>query len=388
MTSRIVHLSLPFFAAMSSILVGAAEPGFIPLLDKDHMAGWRQSGAGGMRVQDGIATTWTPQAKGVYYGVCWYSERMFSDFILTAEFRATGTAYNSGIRLRFPNPGNEPQKVSEQGYEVSILSPTAPDSSPEMATGAIAHVKAPTAGAALRRDGEWNEIEVSVTGQRYVVKINGRVVNDFTGSKNASGYIGIENHRLGPVQWRNIRVRDLSVPAVVAAGAPAPDPSLPLLDVLAQQAVNATAWVLAPLEESVPGDIRQNLTFLREDLIDEVKKTPKASLEAYELGRQLCNALIATLDERDQTLVKAGYRAAQAEAGTRVTSQALEARRNYQMSWPQFHREQAQRSEISRQQMNAADLRKEQSKVEWAQRTETLRKHLDDLYRRYREALR
>jgi hypothetical protein len=160
------------------------------------------------------------------------------------------------------------------------------------------------------------------------------------------------------------------------------------LETLSQQALNATAWVLAPLDESVPGDIRQNLTALREDLLDEAKANPKAGPEAYAIGRQLCDTLMAALDERDATLVRVGYRAAQANANTRVTSQALEARRNYKMSWPQYAREQNQAAEIFRQQTNNASLTKELPKVEWSNRTAVLRRTLDVLYAKYREALR
>jgi len=160
------------------------------------------------------------------------------------------------------------------------------------------------------------------------------------------------------------------------------------LKTLSVQAPNATAWALAPLDQSVPGDIRQHLTYLREDLLDEGKAAPKASADAYKLGSQLCKALIAALDERDQTSVRAGYRAAQADANTKVTSQSLEARRNYLMSWPQYSREKDERSEIQRQQTNGTVLVKESVKVDWSQRTSALRKSLDDLYAKYRDALR
>jgi hypothetical protein len=162
----------------------------------------------------------------------------------------------------------------------------------------------------------------------------------------------------------------------------------PPLETLSQEAPNATAWVLAPLDQAVPDGIRQNLTTLREDLLDESKAKPAAGPEAYAIGRQLCDALIAVLDERDANLVRFGYRKAQANANTRVTSQALEARRNYMMSWPQYAREQNQAAEIFRQQKNSAAVTKELPKVEWSNRTALLRKTLDALYAKYREALR
>jgi hypothetical protein len=68
--------------------------------------------------------------------------------------------------------------------------------------------------------------------------------------------------------------------------------------------------------------------------------------------------LIATLDERNQAAVRASYRAAQADANTKVTSQSLEARRNYKMSWLQYAREQDERAEIQHQQGNNVSLAK------------------------------
>ena len=58
------------------------------------------------------------------------------------------------------------------------------------------------------------------------------------------------------------------------------------------------------------------------------------------------------------------------------------------MSWPQYAREKDQAAEIFRQQMNQAKLSKELPKVDWSDRTSVLRKNLDALYAKYREALR
>ncbi len=166
------------------------------------------------------------------------------------------------------------------------------------------------------------------------------------------------------------------------------DPNQPRIEVLKDQAPNAIEWTLAPLEQAVPGDIRQNLTFLREDLLDEGKQQPKASAAAYTLAAQLCQTVLAALEERNQTLARAGFRAVEAQARTGVTSQALEARRNNKMSWPQFAREESQRAELKSQAIAGANVMAERPKLEWSQRTATLRKTLDTLYAQFREALR
>jgi len=71
-----------------------------------------------------------------------------------------------------------------------------------------------------------------------------------------------------------------------------------------------------------------------------------------------------------------------------VSSQALEARRNYKMSWPQFAREESQRAELKDQALNSAEVIKERPKLDWVTRTSVLQKPLDDLYKQYCEALR
>ncbi|MEZ5385371.1 MAG: serine/threonine-protein kinase [Prosthecobacter sp.] len=169
---------------------------------------------------------------------------------------------------------------------------------------------------------------------------------------------------------------------------PAAEPAPPCIDILTAQSVNAMKWVLAPLDEIVPSDIRQNLTLLREDLVDEGKSKPAAPIPAYSAAWQLCQALLTALDERDRARVAAGYRDAQAAANQTHTNQALNARRNYTMSWPQYAREGDQRAELQRQSANRTALASEAQKVAWAAQSAKLSRSLDTLYARFREAMR
>lgn len=159
-------------------------------------------------------------------------------------------------------------------------------------------------------------------------------------------------------------------------------------ETLSREALNAAAWAVAGLEQSAPVDIRRNLTFLREDLADESKSAPAAAVASYRAGTALCDALIAALDEHEQSAVRAGYRAAQGNATISVTSQALESRRNYKMNWPEYAREQSQRAEIARSENNRVAVWHEKGKVNWSDRAAALRRSLDDLYKNYRSALR
>ncbi|MDF1754675.1 MAG: hypothetical protein P1U89_17960 [Verrucomicrobiales bacterium] len=160
------------------------------------------------------------------------------------------------------------------------------------------------------------------------------------------------------------------------------------LETLAIQAPNASDWASAPLDQFVPSEIRTNLIYLREDLLDEGAKSPKASKEAYMLGRQLCDGLISAFRERSRTLAEAGYRRTQAKADSQVTGGLLDTRRNYMMSWPQYAREQVYRTEIIRQQENKIELKSEKPKLQWVHRAEFIRKRFDVAYSKYRSAIR
>jgi hypothetical protein len=49
-----------------------------------------------------------------------------------------------------------------------------------------------------------------VVGQQYTVRLNGTLVNEFTGNRALAGYIGLQNHHPGSrVVFRNIRARML-----------------------------------------------------------------------------------------------------------------------------------------------------------------------------------
>jgi hypothetical protein len=177
-------------------------------------------------------------------------------------------------------------------------------------------------------------------------------------------------------------------PAPIAQVSPPSAPEPKKLEVLSKEAPNAINWSLAALEDAVPADIRQNLTVLREDIIDEGKARPSASLDAYRAAFYLCDALLNALNERDKARVASGFRNAQAAASQSVSSQALEARRNYMMSWPQYAREQAQRDVLQSQADKRTAVAGAAQKVAWNQRADTLRRNLDALYAKFRAAMR
>lgn len=178
------------------------EPGFVTLYGGAGAAGWVQAGPGGFTEVEG-----TLRAEGGM-GLLWYARRPFADFTLRLDWLATRVEDNSGVFVRFPDPEGDPWVAVRQGYEVQIHD-AAPGS---QATGAIYRVKAPTA-IASKSPGEWNALEVTVTGRQYTVAINGIVVNSFASTDPArglSGHVGIQNHDDdSPVRFRDIRIKEL-----------------------------------------------------------------------------------------------------------------------------------------------------------------------------------
>jgi hypothetical protein len=173
------------------------------LFDGRTLAGWSQAGPGGFDVVDGTLRT----RDGM--GLLWYSEREFTDFELRLEWRVNAATDNSGVFLRFPNPGDDPWVGVDQGYEVQINDN--PDGDRQK-TSAIYNFAEPLA-AASRPVGEWNDFRIRVVGQRYEVWLNGTLVNDFTSTDPARGprgHVGLQNHDPGTrTQFRAITVTDL-----------------------------------------------------------------------------------------------------------------------------------------------------------------------------------
>ncbi|MEK7766149.1 MAG: family 16 glycoside hydrolase, partial [bacterium] len=178
---------------------GAVEAGFTPLFDAAHADGWEQAGPGGFDVKDGVAT-----ARGGM-GLWYYAKKSYADFILTLEFQQEKPDANSGVFVRFPRVEGDPMKPVNEGYEIQICA----DTHDVHALGAIYSFQAPSSLSSLKPPHEWNTYEIACVGQAYTVKLNGVVINSYTGSRSLAGMIGVQNHS-DTVRFRNIRIRELS----------------------------------------------------------------------------------------------------------------------------------------------------------------------------------
>lgn len=198
----------------------AVEEGFAPLFDGKTLKGWQLlNGAGkGYVVRDGLLVC--PSDGG---GVL-LTNRQYSDFVLRFEFRLD-KAGNNGVAIRAPRGSN----AAYEGMEVQILDDSDPSYAnlePGQYCGSIYKV-APAKRGAVKKPGEWNTEEITARGRRITIRINGKTVVDANlnnvtdpaviaehpGMFRARGYLGFMGHGPSEVAFRNIRIRDLSVPA-------------------------------------------------------------------------------------------------------------------------------------------------------------------------------
>ena len=214
MNGRAVLVSIGLVAALGScskIQNTSSEPtrpdeesGFASLFSAEALPHWKQCGPGRFIVHDGVAT-----GEGGM-GLWWYSARQFDDFVLRGEFVQEQEIADSGVFLRFPDPGQDPWNAVHQGHEMEIGDPDPQD--PTWRTGSIYPFHA-SARANTNPIGQWNRYEIVCTGDRYLIRINGQEVNRWVdpSRRTRRGFIGLQNypdHKT--VRHRNLRIKSMN----------------------------------------------------------------------------------------------------------------------------------------------------------------------------------
>jgi hypothetical protein len=188
----------------SALPVVGAEPnqlskeeladGWILLFDGQTDFGWTASSKADWNVADGALSV----SAGEPGLLCTTSQ--FGDYLLKLEFRADADT-NSGVFLRTPLKPTDPKSDC---YELNIA---AENVSP-FATGSF--VGRQKASGAPTSDG-WRSFEVRADGARFVVKLDGQQVLDYTDPKPLGrGHIGLQLNK-GRVAFRNIKLKPLGL---------------------------------------------------------------------------------------------------------------------------------------------------------------------------------
>lgn len=170
---------------------------WIPLFDGTSLENWEQVGDGNVKIENGLLKT----EGGM--GLLWYTPRQFQDVKLRIVYKGADKN-NSGVFIRIPEAPTEAWMPVNKGYEIQI-----DDRADEFhSTGTLYSFSKAKATPGI--PGEWNEMIITLDGDRTLVHVNGVLVTDFTegqavpekvetyepdrGPRPVKGYIGIQNH--------------------------------------------------------------------------------------------------------------------------------------------------------------------------------------------------
>jgi hypothetical protein len=186
-----------------------AEPstGWVSLFNGKDLNGWVKVGAEKWDVEDG-----TIHGQGVTkeYGYL-RTEQKYQDFHLSLRFKCEADG-NSGV---FFHSDFKPDTVTvSQGLQFEIDRALGHHTGGIYGDGRKWIVWPSPENELVIRPTDWNEFLLKVEGNRYVARLNGIVVVDFTDPtpKSFDGYISLQLHSggQGNMRFKDIFIRDLS----------------------------------------------------------------------------------------------------------------------------------------------------------------------------------
>lgn len=179
------------------VCLSAAEPR--PLFNGKDMTGWKMVGHGRFVIEDGMLKT----EGGM--GLLHYTAEKFGNQTIRIVFKTASARANSGVYVRLPEHAPDAWYGVHNGFEVQI------DSGGDEwhRTGAIYSLSRSTK-LAQKPQGEWNTMDIELSGPVTRVRLNGELVNEFDpstpvpprkqhyepvrGPRPDYGYIGLQNH--------------------------------------------------------------------------------------------------------------------------------------------------------------------------------------------------
>lgn len=170
--------------------------GWILLFDGETDFGWKAASQANWNVAGGAILV-SEGEKGLLS-----TTSEFGDYVLKADFRAKKNT-NSGIFLRTPALPTDPKSDC---YELNI----AADDNP-FPTGSFVGRKKCDSG---HTSGEWQSYEVTADAGHFTIKLDGKLVLDYTDPKPiARGRIGLQLNS-GPVEFRNLKLKPLGLKSI------------------------------------------------------------------------------------------------------------------------------------------------------------------------------
>ncbi len=188
------------------------------LFDGKDLQGWNHIGPGNFVVQNGLL-----RSQGGMGLLVWDGGAV-GDCELRVVYRMTAKNSNSGVFVRVPEKPNDPWAAVNGGFEVQIDN----EDDTWHRTGTLYSFT--EAKASPGKPGpEWNTMDIRLEGSRTTVRVNGKLVTDFTegpgwtprprvhdyepklGARPERGWIGVQNHGdHDVVEFREVAMRPLT----------------------------------------------------------------------------------------------------------------------------------------------------------------------------------
>ena len=204
---RIASVIVVLAVGAAGALHAQGGNGFVPLFD-GTLSGWtiENSEAGNFTVTGGVLRVEGP-------GGWLRSAREYADFSIRTEFRFVTPDADSGLFVRARSTGGFGRGWPLNSYQVQIRNPLTESRFPPVG-GLFRHgmpagetIFDPAVVATLtKQTGEWQTLEVDVTGDRLVARFNGTEVLKAGGIANASGYVGLQGET-GVLEFRSLDLR-------------------------------------------------------------------------------------------------------------------------------------------------------------------------------------
>lgn len=187
----------------------AQDSGWVPLFNGKDLTGWKNNVDQKWVVEDG---TILGESVNKNYGYL-TTEKTYRNFNLRLRFKPEAGG-NSGVFVRSRIIGIDPEHGPDiEGIQVEV------DPNPGQHTGGIYEsggrgwlIQPTPEGEKALKPGQWNELEISVHGNRYVTRLNGVQIVDYTDTapKFTDGVIGLQLHMGGGVKmrWKDIEIQE------------------------------------------------------------------------------------------------------------------------------------------------------------------------------------
>jgi hypothetical protein len=179
------------------VALSARGQAWVPLFNGKDLQNWAHVGDGKFLIENGMLKT----QGGM--GLLWYTPRKLENVRLKIVYKGAATN-NAGVFIRIPEKPTEPWMPVNRGYEVQI-----DDREDEFHKTGVLYSLTKAKATPGKAEG-WNEMIITLDGERTIVTVNGVLVTDYKegdpvprkvhdyepdrGPRPKAGYIGLQNH--------------------------------------------------------------------------------------------------------------------------------------------------------------------------------------------------